>query len=527
MVESRIQEAIISEMGKVLSDRRYIWRESALTTIVKKVLNAKSNLIELLSKHPLWNSEKLMIQFDTDMERAINLEVLHFFTCWLRNKVDGDYKYYVSEQSREYRIINFIRYNVRTQFFDEDMKSSIDEINKLNENFKLRTNMKASKAIGKICREEGWDKLEGFNTEYAKVCDALNPIKVKRHTVISVNPIDFLLMSNGNSWTSCHDIGKADDCGCYSSGTISYMLDTHSFLFYTVDASYDGNSIELEPKIQRQVFGYNDEVLAQLRLYPQSNDSGAERVYDDIRAIVQKVVADCLGKPNMWIKSKSDTEDVVEHGCDATCYPDWADDNPGAEHCSISTLKERAKGKENRCIVFGAEPICIYCGCSHYCEGYISCCDGYEEDEEEDDYEICYSCGAIIYEHEQYYVNGHYYCGNCVTSCEECGEYIPNDEINKIDGIDVCDDCIEHSGNYFACENCGVIHFYEDMTYTEEGHYYCSDCSDEHTFECEKCGCTFEKFNGEYDEQTRHMYCEECHDEILEEREENELEEVS
>lgn len=521
MVDERIKEAIVKEMENVLNDRRYICSESSLTKIVERSVSHKSNLIDLLSKHPLWNQEKLMIQFDTDMGREIDMNVFYDFVNWLRKNVNGDYSCRRTKQTREYYICDFI-YHIREQFFDESMKSSIKEVNKLNENFKLRTNMKASKAIGKICREEGWDKLDGFNQKYAALCDALNPLKVKRHTVISVNPIDFLLMSNGNSWQSCHDIGKAGDSGCYSSGTISYMLDSHSFLFYTVDASYDGNSIELEPKIQRQVFGYNDEVLAQLRLYPQSNDSGAERVYDDIRAIVQKVISDCLGKPNLWIKSKNDTEDVISHGYGATCYPDWEDGNPGAEHCSISTLKERENGKDGREIIFGAQPICIYCGCTHCDEESISCCDGYEEEE---NYEYCHTCGSRVYEDDQYWCDDYCYCEDCVTYCEECNEYVPNGEINEIDGVNVCDYCIDHSGNYLTCYNCGSIHYYEDMTETEEGHYYCEDCADNETFECEKCGNTFECDNGTFDEQTGYTYCDSCYDELIEEREE-ELQEV-
>lgn len=521
MVELRIQEAIAEEMGEVLSDRYYEYNSNVLSEIVRKSCEAKSKLIELFSKHPLWNPEKLMIQFDTDMEREIDTYVVSNFVGWLRNNVNGDYNYWVSEQTRECKICDFIS-DIKEQFFNESMKNEIDKVNELNENFKLRTNMKASKAIGKICREEGWDKLPEYNSKYSDVCNALNPIKAKRHTCISVNQVDFLLMSNGNSWHSCHDIGESGDAGCYSSGTISYMLDNHSFLFYTVDASYDGNEIELEKKIQRQVFGYNDEVLAQLRLYPQSNDCGAKKVYDDIRAIVQKVVADCLGKNNLWIKSKNDTEDVISHGRGATCYPDWRHGNPGAEHCSISTLKERANGKDDREIVFGAKPICIECGYTHYDEESISCCSN-------GNYEYCHDCGCRIYEDDVYWSGDYPYCCDCVTYCECCQEYVPNNNAQEIDGLYICDDCINHSGDYYACYNCGEVHYYENMTTTEEGHYYCDDCADEYTFECEKCGCIFDRENGTFDEQTREMYCDSCYDDLIEEREEEleeELEEV-
>lgn len=509
-VSTEVKNAIVNEMADELKEREYYYQKSSLNQIVTECFNQKKDLIELLSKHPNWNPAKFMIQFDTDMEREINADGVIDFADWLIRKLNIRYDYRAVRQSREYNICYFIK-TIRTQFFNEyeNAKEDLDRINALNENFKLRTNMKCSKAVGKICREEGWDKLEGFNQKYASFCDCLNPLKITRHTVISLNPLDYLLMSNGNSWNSCHDIGDADSAGCYSSGTISYMLDKHSFIFYTVDGSYNGDKIELEPKIQRQVFGYNDEVLVQLRLYPQSNDSGAKAVYDNIRAIVQKVVADCLGKPNMWIKTTSDVEDVVESGRGATCYPDWEDGNPGSTHCSVSTLKDR--GERSRTIVFGAEPICINCGYRHGVEEYISCCDS-------DDYEICECCGDRIDSDDVYWCGDDPYCSNCVSYCEDCCEYYPNDDVEEIDGRYVCKWCRE-DGDYYHCEECGELHHVDDMAVTADGHKYCDDCADDLVYECEECGDDYLKENLQYDEETDCLYCDKCYEKLLEERE--------
>lgn len=488
-ISTEIKNSIIDEMEEELKERGYYYERQHLTKIVDECVNRKNNLIDLLSKHPLWNPEKLMIQFDTDIERKICTDEVSSFVSWLRPRVNGMYdsrKCWYDEQSREYKICCFIN-NINSQFFSENMQHEINKVNSLNKNFKLRTNMKSSKAIGKICREEGWDKLEGFNQKYAALCDCLSPIKVRRHTCISLNPVDFLLMSNGNSWSSCHYINTADDHGCYSSGTISYMLDEHSFIFYTVDASYDGNQIEREPKIQRQMFGYNDETIVQLRLYPQDNDIGAEAIYDDIRAIVQKVIADCLDKPNLWIKSSKDAEDIAMKGSGATCYPDWRLCNPGGELCTISVHKERSKDNLPE-FIFGAKPICISCGNRHYDEENISCCGGGE---------VCSDCGRRIFGDDIYWVEGYWYsepyCGNCVTYCEDCCEYRPNDECKEIDGVYVCNSCIEHK-SYYNCYECGDLH-HEDNMY--------------------------------YDEETDEYYCEECYNKLIEEREkEQELEEL-
>ena len=48
----------------------------------------------------------------------------------------------------------------------------------------------------------------GWNYWRAKVGDAISPNKITRHTIISCNLVDYLTMSFGNSWASCHTIDK-------------------------------------------------------------------------------------------------------------------------------------------------------------------------------------------------------------------------------------------------------------------------------------------------------------------------------
>lgn len=503
-IANEVRNEVYKNMTEELTDRHYDWSKNAINSILDTWNERKDALLDLLSKHPLWNSERLMIQFDADYERPICTQEINDFCRFLRQNVPNAEWSWWGEQTKENKIVNFIN-NITSEFFNEGMSVSIEEINALDEKFRLRTNMKSSKAIGKLCRDMGWDQIEGYNKRYSALCDCLNPIKVTRHTCISLNPVDFLLMSNGTSWNSCHDIGEADDCGCYSSGTISYMLDEHSFVFYTVHSEYDGDCIEREPKVQRQIFGYNDEVLFQSRLYPQSNDCGADHVYTEIRNIVQKVIADCLGKSNLWVKSSCG--DVVHHGFGATCYPDFKH----FSMCNISTLKERENGKEGRRIVMGAKPICIECGSTHGNEENINCCcsGGY----------YCADCGCWIDEDDAYYYNGDYYCSDCVSYCEECCEYVPNDEIREIDGVWVCEDCIQNSENIYACEHCGTPHFTDNMVFTYDGDAYCESCAERYIVYCEECDEYYHIDDTTYDPETNQRYCDDCYHDILANRE--------
>lgn len=462
-----VKESIVNEMGNVLGDRDYPYSDYAINRIVDEWAERKKDLIELFSKHPNWNEKKMLIQFDTDIERNFDVDqVFRFANYLLRKYKEKHVGQFLTWESKIKRISGVIK-SMNCQFFDESayLLSVLPKINEINENYKIRPNMKCSKAIGKICREEGWDQFEDFNKEYAKFCDALNPLKIRRHTVISLNPLDFLLMSNGNSWSSCHDIGTFfADMGCYSSGTISYMLDENSFVFYTVDSSYCGENIELQPKIQRQIFGYNNGYLAQSRLYPGSNDNGAKEVYKNIRAVVQEVITDCLDVPNLWKKYDGYADELVSRDCYATCYPDWEAGNSGAECCTVTYIKEMETSPHQE-IVFGEEPICINCGCSHDHDESIFCCDTV----------ACEECGEILIESDSICIDGYYYCESCIERCDCCGEYITKDRITEIDGDKVCPHCMEYSGDYWRCVECGQWHRSEDM-YLVYGEAYCEDC---------------------------------------------------
>lgn len=522
IVEDKVIDNIHNTACQVLQDRGWDYDFYIVKEIIKKSLKRKQPLLDLLSKHPNWNPEKLMIQFDEDYSRQICTAQVHDFADWLYRYINKhDYCFWAEQTAtKEYQIYEFF-YNLSEEFFNPEMKEKIDKINALNDSYKLRTNMKTSKAIGKICREEGWDKIEGdykedgYNYQYAALCDCLSPIKTTRHTCISLNFVDFLLMSNGDSWHSCHNIEDANDPGCYCSGTISYALDECSFVFYTVDASYSGNSIELQPKHQREIFGYNDEVFVQSRLYPQSLDAGAEQIYADIRAIVQKIIADCLEKPNLWIKTTSDVNEIVEQGEDATCYPDWESGNPGCKHCSISTLKMRPPERTKR-IILGAQPICIECGSYHDIDNSINCCNSGRR---------CEKCGERIEPDEERWVGDYCYCADCTVYCEDCGNYEVYDDAIEVCKTSrwgrasyyVCEYCY-NNGSYHKCSECGDMWREDDMDKTEEGNWYCPECNNG-WFECEDCGCLHD-WDGHYeDEETGCLYCEECYDKIMEERE--------
>ena len=271
------------------------------------------------------------------------------------------------------KISAILSYSSLNQLIDDTIK---DYCRDYFPDAKIRKGQKTSRAINKLLCMLGFDKLPDYNKEFAKFADAINPLKIKRHTVISIHPIDYYTMSFGNSWSSCHTIDKRNDRridgdhsyrGCNSSGTESYMLDRTSCVFYTVKAEYEGNNLELEDKINRCMFHYYDNRLLQGRVYPQSNDRGGNNLYKDIREIAQKVFADMLDVPNYWT-NKSGT-DICYEVTDS--YGTHFKDYTNYESCNVSTLKDDRT--DHKFIIIGNDPICPSCGCIHSRTDNIEC----------------------------------------------------------------------------------------------------------------------------------------------------------
>ena len=268
-------------------------------------------------------------------------------------------------------IYRFTSYN--SSFISEDFAAMI------NERFPIKAvaGQKLSRVINKLCHYLEIDKDKDYNKEFAKFSDAVNPLTIKRHTVISVHPVDYLTMSFGNSWSSCHTIDKENIRsmdnnyhGAYSGGTMSYMLDETSVVFYTVDGKYDGNELELEPKINRNMFHIGEDKLIQGRVYPQTNDD-KNSIYEQFRNIMQKVIADCMGKPNIW-KLKRGTcacaEVIESKGVHYRDYENFSD-------CNVSYLKLDDDTYNENEITVGHEQICPCCGKVHTREDCIECDD--------------------------------------------------------------------------------------------------------------------------------------------------------
>ncbi len=509
MLTTSERNYLLNSMQELLVEYDYEYSVSALDDIIDEWACQKAGLIEAFKKHPNYLEGKFMIVFDADYERKIDINASYNFKQWIMNVgIPERYKEFPPEVKEKtwdgcympnnmwdffYYLANYAERTVS--------ESTTAYLNDLFPTIRVHAGQKTSRVVNKICQYLGFDKVDGYNREFAKYADSLSPMVIKRHTILSINPLDYLTMSFGNSWASCHTIDKENKrrmpnnySGCYSSGTVSYMLDQVSMVLYTVDASYDGDEYWNEPKINRQMFHYGEEKLIQARLYPQDND-GFDTVYVPYRNIVQNIISTIFDFPNLWVLKKGTDEVRACANREGTHYSDYYH----FSNCSVSHIK----GNENHNrMTIGAYPICISCGERHSVEDNINCCgSGF----------VCADCGRRVDEDDAIYIDGEYYCRDCCSWCDHCEEYHRGESTEVSGGAYVCESCLEE--DYVFCDCCDEYVREYNTYYVEcEDRYVCSDCIDRYYFYCDDCG-EYHPIDErrEYDDYL--TLCEECYNE--------------
>ena len=213
----------------------------------------------------------------------------------------------------------------------------------------LKAGTKTSRAFNKVCVNYGVDKFDGYNKIFAKYADLVSELTREMYFVISVNPLDYLTMSVGINWQSCHHIRH----GSYKGGCMSYMLDGTSMITFVVE-NVEGPIHEI-PKVYRQMFHYNNNYLfLQNRLYPQGND-GATDLYSKFRGFVTDEFADLLNVANNWEVSNVAGNRIESSG---THYCDYYYN----ASCKMFAPTSKNSALRSGEMTIGHTGICVNCG---------------------------------------------------------------------------------------------------------------------------------------------------------------------
>lgn len=377
------KENMINEIEELLDEYNYSFSRYAISDIINTWAYNKKELIDAFKNHPNYIEGKYMISFNVDFHRPVNIDGASEFINWLFSNCIHNNTYRTALPSEIYEQAELEHtmiphalfdaiYSLNTYYEPTISESMFEKFDAIVPNAHFHKGAKTSRSINRLCKYLGYDKHPDYNRQFGKYSDSLSPVTLTRHTIISLNPIDYLTMSFGNTWSSCHTIdihnmrGMPNTYrGMYSSGTMSYMLDGSSIIMYTVDENYVGNDFEHQPKVNRQMFHYGNGKLIQGRLYPEDY---LTEIIDEFRNIMQRVISETLNIPNMWTLKRGTGyigSHVKSYG---THYRDYVSFN----NCTISFSKELDAENNGKDVKIGHTPICVECGEEHDIEDNIN-----------------------------------------------------------------------------------------------------------------------------------------------------------
>jgi hypothetical protein len=332
--------SLVDNMASLLSGYGHRSSKEGICAVLDRYFTNKEPLIKLFATSNHYIGEMRIAikkEFDRDIDRYKVSEFCRRFptnigaeSILLQYKdADGhvvsDYlttgcekiniKTYVESEERKAKVKNLNNFDLKSgatvtshakyghflsyaEYFARSANSKVCG-NVSSDGLELKDGTKMSRAFNKMCVHYGIDKADGYDKLFAQYADLVTCATRQLYFVISVNPLDYLTMSIGESWTSCHSInGRNGFGGMACGGCMSYLLDNTSIITYVVK-NLDA-PIHKSGKIYRQMYHYGNDLLIQSRLYPQGND-GATNLYQKFRSFMQEEFSELMGlDSNKW-----------------------------------------------------------------------------------------------------------------------------------------------------------------------------------------------------------------------------------
>lgn len=526
--ESLNDSSTVSEVCSFLKSVHYSYTPKVISDMVEKAFNAKAKLREKFRKSEFWNEELQAIiikdfrfsvspDYQEVKNRVIDIlsEVRH-----LSNSFDN--VYYLCRD-----VVPNMLYKNSVYLND----SYAEQFERYASGFKYHPGTKVTRFLRSVMDTIEVSKYyNDYEKQFALLSDAASPSEKRRTLVLSLNIMDFLTMSNGNSWNSCHNIANR---GCYHGGTLSYALDETTAILYTLDADVDTSKhIWSIPKINRQLFMFGDNVVVESRLYPEPSE-GVNTAQLALREVhhkfIKKFYSEIMNKNFLESKRPYTTisERVVSKGLHYRDYEyekyhcgcmladtDSGDEKivigaespdivTGSKNCYHDSLTRSGINKINEyplsygnietdSVITDVDYVveyngaiynqsdCVWCDTEDlYCPESIAIeiWDYYYTPEYvEENFVRCDRCGDWERREEVIYVGDDCYCRDCRDSylarCEHCGEWCVEDDMHCVDGEYICDDCYEETQ---VCSVCGERHFACDFA---DGSTVCNECAE-------------------------------------------------
>lgn len=361
---------VVDTMESVFEGTDYNYTDEAVTKMAKKWAQNKSKLANILRKADGWDEKNLCVVRDITVEPrdasrarvAYNNLIYNIYTC----TPDGTPG---ARLLADMYAENSLLFDARSGALSQEGRARLVanlERQGFNVKFSLNVGAKFTRVMNAVLRaviEQAHFDCPEYEKWFAAFSDGVKTKPEKLKFVLSIHPADYMRMSFGNSWESCHKLGR----GCYQAGTLSYMLDTCSMVGYVVKAERKDEYWK-EGKIFRQMFMYNGAEMLKSRLYPD---------YSTNDEIYGTAFADCVAKildiPSDWEKVCSALTTMTQ-GKNSAAYPDFTYSYYNT--WSLVNPKYRADDAViAKTTPIGEPPMCPVCGKEHRTKDSCYCND--------------------------------------------------------------------------------------------------------------------------------------------------------
>lgn len=491
------------------------YTEEGVRKNVATWFESKRKQMDLFRKHPYWSEEAKAIVFLQSETRGIDYDdayrKLDKLTDYILSKVYVDDDYWLlsgviytindiccKEEAQDGLVTDYFIERLHYHIGSRNVPKPVERM--------LRRGTKITRLVRKICEnvvihrtgevidatqfaDDGDPRTRrSFDKYYAQFADALSELTVEKITVVSLNFLDFMTMSNGNSWSSCHFINshgifhensESSYQGMYKQGCLSYALDEPSFILYTLPATFKDTDYYRCQKLTRMCCQYENGILITGKCYPNNNDALITRY----RQMMQLIISQIEERPNLWTFSKKTSK--------VTCFAQTVNDTghyPDYTYSSQKPTISLCRGVEidlDASIQIGHKAYCLHCGkeLEGYQHEWLQC-------ENHRKTIRCGCCNKRLRPTDEYYlIDGSYYCPEHVFYCEFHKAYEPTSwnpvKVNMKDGEKTVCYNAEHY-DLKKCPDCGLYYLYDEMK-----HGYCPNCIVNHNI-CSYCGKVIE-----------------------------------
>ncbi len=346
----------------------------------------------------------------------------------------------------------------------------------------------------------------GVNARLVEELTTLRATKKQTYLCVSRNPVDFLMASTNQSFSSCINL-ESDFEGAYYLGLPSMVLDTNRYMVFLTTGKIKKHTVK--GRVFKH-FGYSQrswillgrdktgKLSAELpRIFPEEENKFLPAACRS--AVGVGIVDQIIGESWKPARFAFDPDEV------AAIYFDsgYVDDYPfGISYDRNDDVRKGTPMGINWTRGFSAwsgEPAngekCEDCGAyfsrdtmTDVCNARLLVCQSCLDD----DYFYCDSCDTWERVGSATRVGDNYYCEYCLDryffQCEECGDYFRDgrgiDVTNEHGNILCCPSCADNIA--IECNECGDLYHVDLMTEIDDD-YYCPDCIKANFTECVQC----------------------------------------